>query len=172
MGNTKRTIEEKGYDSIHREREIEGVLQALQEDYGSTFADSNKAFMAARKSFSDAEYEEAAAFFNLNVNTGDPFEGWIELEVPQVLLPKSVLREVGIRCLQSQVSPCAASDLKNEAGTAGFLAGVSIRSLLAKQELTKRMSAVADPKLSVWRHPDGQAKAAPSRNCAEQRRTG
>ncbi|KAJ7919612.1 hypothetical protein B0H13DRAFT_2656670 [Mycena leptocephala] len=106
-----------------REREIEGVLQALQEDYGPTFADSNKAFMAARKPFSDAEYEEVAAFFNLNVNTGDPFEGWIELDVPQMLLPKSVLREVGIRCLQSHVSPCAASDLKNEAGTAGFLAG-------------------------------------------------
>ncbi|KAJ6614006.1 hypothetical protein B0H10DRAFT_2191704 [Mycena sp. CBHHK59/15] len=113
----KRRLSETHYDQVFREHGIRGVLDSLQTDHGKEFTGAHKAFLAARKSFSEAQYEEVADFFNLQKNTAeDPFEGWADLDVPQVLLPTSVLDE-------SHVSPGSASELQNEAATAAFLAG-------------------------------------------------
>ncbi|KAJ6577586.1 hypothetical protein B0H19DRAFT_563927 [Mycena capillaripes] len=79
--------------------------------------------MATRKPFSDARYEEVAIFFDLELNPDDPFEGWEDLIVPEVLLPSSVLTEICLRALQSNVSPGPPTGFKNEAATAAFLAG-------------------------------------------------
>ncbi|KAJ6602131.1 hypothetical protein B0H10DRAFT_2230354 [Mycena sp. CBHHK59/15] len=120
----KRRLSETHYDQVFREHGIRGVLDSLQADHGKEFTGAHKDFLAARKSFSEAQYEEVADFFNLQKNTAeDPFEGWADLDVPQVLLPTSVLDEVCMRALQSHVSPGSASELQNEVATAACLGG-------------------------------------------------
>ncbi|KAJ6530361.1 hypothetical protein DFH09DRAFT_1411186 [Mycena vulgaris] len=98
--HNKRPAVKTDYDSISWARGIQGVLESLLEDDGTDFADANKAFMAARKSFSEAQYEDVAPFFELNMNIDDPFKDWNDLDVPQ-----------------SHVSPGSASDAAFLAGT-------------------------------------------------------
>ncbi|KAJ6530359.1 hypothetical protein DFH09DRAFT_1411173 [Mycena vulgaris] len=128
--HNKRPAVKTDYDNISRARGIQGVLESLLEDDGTDFADANKAFMAARKSFSEAQYEDVAPFFELNMNIDNPFEDWNDLDVPQVLLPTSVLREVCTCALQSHVIPGSASDAAFLAGTLVCFFGGILRDKL------------------------------------------
>ncbi|KAJ7643063.1 hypothetical protein DFH06DRAFT_1426936 [Mycena polygramma] len=109
--------------TISTKGDIVKLLHQLRDEHGPTFDDAHKAFTAARKSFSDVEYEDVAAFFDLPIDIKDPFQGWAEMELPQVLLPAAVIGEVTLRIVQSHVSRGPAADLQNEAATAAFLAG-------------------------------------------------
>ncbi|KAJ7611072.1 hypothetical protein DFH06DRAFT_1374077 [Mycena polygramma] len=110
-------------EKISTKADIVKLLHQLRDGYGPTFDDAHKALTAARKSFSDVEYEDVAAFFELPIDIKDTFQGWAEMELPQVLLPAAVVDEVTLRVVQSHVSPGPAADLQNEAATAAFLAG-------------------------------------------------
>ncbi|KAJ7594573.1 hypothetical protein C8J56DRAFT_885133 [Mycena floridula] len=78
--------------------------------------------MSLRKSFSQAKFEEVAQFLHLRCNIQDPFEGWNDLDVPELILPTSVIQDLSERTMQSLVSPGPVSNLGNEAATGLFLA--------------------------------------------------
>ncbi|KAJ7145411.1 hypothetical protein C8R43DRAFT_1012704 [Mycena crocata] len=101
------------------ERGIKGVLDALQTSFHQEFLDANKTFMAARKSFTEADYSEVAEYFGIV----DSFEDWDDLDAPPVLLPDHIVEEIATRALQAHVSPGGVSELRNEAATAQFLGG-------------------------------------------------
>jgi hypothetical protein len=118
-------------------------LEALHADYETKCFDTKMTFRAARKSFSNAKYEEVAAFFRMKINKEDPFEQWEELDVPEMLLPASVLDEICVSSLKSHtVSP----------GSAAILSGVSVWSLHVNLPLTNRISVVSRGGLSLRRH--------------------
>ncbi|KAJ7228375.1 hypothetical protein GGX14DRAFT_554474 [Mycena pura] len=92
---------ENSYDAAYSTSGIRGVLILLQEE--GAFADATHTFMATRRSFSKAGYEEVAAFFRIHDNNKmNPFDGWPDLEVPEVLLPCSVLEQICERDIDSQ----------------------------------------------------------------------
>ncbi|KAF8183850.1 hypothetical protein K438DRAFT_2020576 [Mycena galopus ATCC 62051] len=111
------------YDDIDKREGPIGVLRALSETYGSEFVDVNQAFMAARKSFSRAKYEEVMAYFKMDVDLEEPLKNWKELDVPEVCLPESVLQDISMHIYRSYATHGSPSDLNNDAAAAAFLPG-------------------------------------------------
>ncbi|KAF8130906.1 hypothetical protein K438DRAFT_1886087 [Mycena galopus ATCC 62051] len=97
---------------------------ALSETHGSEFVDVNQAFMAARKSFSKATYEEVMAYFKMDVDLEEPLKNWKELDVPEVRLPESVLQDISMYIYRSYAIHGSPSDLNNGAAAA-FLPGTA-----------------------------------------------
>ncbi|KAF8151964.1 hypothetical protein K438DRAFT_1864847 [Mycena galopus ATCC 62051] len=109
--------EEDPTASDARKKGVRGILAALKDESGADFEDAYKAFMAAGRSFSQSKYDEVMGFFGI----ADALEEWKALDVPDVLLPTSVIDELTKRAILAHVSPGPPSVLKNEAATAAFL---------------------------------------------------
>ncbi|KAJ7745439.1 hypothetical protein DFH07DRAFT_16580 [Mycena maculata] len=88
-------------------RDIPGLLIALQHAHGPEFIDASKTF------FSEAKYASVAA-------AEDPFVGWDDLAVPDVMLPANVVRKLVTRTMES------IPELGNEAATGLFLSGTLV----------------------------------------------
>ncbi|KAJ7774995.1 hypothetical protein B0H16DRAFT_82569 [Mycena metata] len=100
-----------------------GVFKALEQTYGSEFSDVNQAFIAAKKSFSKANYDEVMRYFSMDVDAEDPLRNWKDLEVAEACLPESVLRDISLHIYRSYATHGSPAELKNEAATAAFLLG-------------------------------------------------
>ncbi|KAJ7594572.1 hypothetical protein C8J56DRAFT_927067 [Mycena floridula] len=87
--------------------------------------DANKTFMALRKCLSQAEFEEVKQYFGFQGGDENPFEGWEDINVSEVLLPSSVDNELCERTIQSFMSPGSL----NEAAT-GMLSAGAFQTLL------------------------------------------
>ncbi|KAF8173773.1 hypothetical protein K438DRAFT_2050574 [Mycena galopus ATCC 62051] len=111
------------YDKLVAEKGLEGVLHALRDTYGLEFLSTQQALMAARKSFSHANYDEVMDFFQLTRNKADPLKDWPDLETPQIRLPVSVMSDVADQVYQALATHGSPFEVNNAAFLSGpFLA--------------------------------------------------
>ncbi|KAJ6466296.1 hypothetical protein C8R45DRAFT_485143 [Mycena sanguinolenta] len=103
---------------------IEALLVALQDQHGPAFADAQRVLIAARKSFSSVRYQDVMKAFHMNINPpDDAFRDWKDLEIPETLLPRSVIEDITDRIYEGYRTNGSPSELGNEAATADFLSG-------------------------------------------------
>ncbi|KAJ7441972.1 hypothetical protein B0H11DRAFT_2204659 [Mycena galericulata] len=129
----KRKIDESNIDDIDldatfQEKGIDGLFDLLTQELGTKLVDKMTKFLAHRKPFSEVTYEAVADYFGLAGTEADPFEGWGDLEVLEIILPTSVTETLVSRIIESCVSPGPVPELGNEAATGLFLTG-SLQSL-------------------------------------------
>ncbi|KAJ7447100.1 hypothetical protein B0H11DRAFT_2248525 [Mycena galericulata] len=100
-------------DTAFKNSGIVGLLNELQ--LGTESTEPMSTFVALRKPLSEAQYEAVAKYFGLVGNEENPFKEWKDFDVPDVMLPTSVMEKLTSRTIESFVSESATGSLSSGA---------------------------------------------------------
>ncbi|KAF7357590.1 hypothetical protein MSAN_01355400 [Mycena sanguinolenta] len=118
------------FDTLVEQHGLETLLEVLQNQQGSEFTDAQLVLLAARKAFSNVRYEDVMTAFCMNINPADDvFRDWKDLEVPETLLPGSVIGDIANKIYEVYRTDEPPSELGNEAAKAAFLSA-PVKALL------------------------------------------
>ncbi|KAJ7657339.1 hypothetical protein DFH06DRAFT_1297980 [Mycena polygramma] len=82
--------------------------------------DGAKSFLARRRPFSEAKWDQLSAHFGVPGSHDDPLAFWTDLTVPEILLPLSVVKDLIMKTIQGFVYTGSHLDLTNQTATGQF----------------------------------------------------